>query len=91
MPNATHFAHLSPVFQALNASQPRSLSVEFSRSSSILCALAIIVGPSPAKWWGMMLTSPDDGLSWTKPVRLPDGILGTGKNRPVQLTDGVLR
>jgi predicted neuraminidase len=46
------------------------------------------VGPSPSKWWGMMITSTDGGKSWSKPQRLPDGILGPIKNKPVQLADG---
>jgi len=46
------------------------------------------VGPKPAAWWGMMTTSVDDGKNWTKPVRLPDGILGPIKNKPVQLANG---
>ena len=46
------------------------------------------VGPSPATWWGMMKTSDDDGKTWSKPVRLPDGILGPVKNKPVQLANG---
>ena len=46
------------------------------------------VGPAPAKWWGMMTTSSDDGKSWSPPRRLPDGILGPIKNKPVQLPDG---
>lgn len=46
------------------------------------------VGPSPATWWGMMTTSDDDGKTWSKPVRLPDDILGPIKNKPVQLANG---
>ena len=46
------------------------------------------VGPSPSAWWGMMMTSADGGKSWTKPRRLPDGILGPIKNKPVVLADG---
>jgi predicted neuraminidase len=46
------------------------------------------VGPKPAEWWGMMITSADDGKSWSKPKRLPDGILGPIKNKPVQLANG---
>jgi len=46
------------------------------------------VGPSPAKWWGMVVTSDDGGKTWGKPRRLPDGILGPVKNKPVQLPDG---
>lgn len=46
------------------------------------------VGPSPATWWGMLTTSDDDGKTWSKPQRLPDGILGPIKNKPVQLANG---
>ena len=48
------------------------------------------VGPSPATWWGMMMTSTDDGQTWSPPQRLPDGILGPIKNKPVQLANGDL-
>jgi predicted neuraminidase len=48
------------------------------------------VGPSPATWWGMLTTSDDDGKTWSKPVRLPNGILGPIKNKPVQLANGDL-
>ncbi|HZI32044.1 MAG TPA: sialidase family protein [Candidatus Binatia bacterium] len=46
------------------------------------------VGPKPSAWWGMMKTSQDDGKTWSKPVRLPDGILGPIKDKPVQLSNG---
>jgi predicted neuraminidase len=46
------------------------------------------VGPSPSTWWGMMMTSDDQGRSWSKSRRLPDGILGPIKNKPVQLSNG---
>lgn len=48
------------------------------------------VGPSPSEWWGMLTTSTDGGASWSKPRRLPDGILGPIKNKPVQLRDGLI-
>lgn len=48
------------------------------------------VGPSPSRWWGMMMTSTDAGRSWSKPRRLPEGMLGPIKNKPVQLKDGSL-
>ncbi|MGH7200353.1 MAG: sialidase family protein, partial [Planctomycetaceae bacterium] len=48
------------------------------------------VGPSPSTWWGMLTKSGDGGRSWSKPERLPDGILGPIKNKPVMLDDGRL-
>ncbi len=46
------------------------------------------VGPDPFSWWGMVMTSPDGGRSWSTPRRLPDGVLGPIKNKPVILSDG---
>jgi predicted neuraminidase len=46
------------------------------------------VGPSPSTWWGMVKTSDDEGLTWGDAARLPDGILGPIKNKPVQLPSG---
>ncbi len=46
------------------------------------------VGPNPRSWWGMVRTSRDDGRIWSNTRRLPDGILGPIKNKPVQLADG---
>jgi len=46
------------------------------------------VGPSPSTWWGMLITSDDGGKTWSKRQRLPDGILGPVKNKPVQLANG---
>ena len=48
------------------------------------------VGPSPREWWGMVIESTDDGRTWSTPRRLPDGILGPIKNKPVQLADGTI-
>jgi predicted neuraminidase len=55
------------------------------------------VGPSPSEWWGMLMTSDDNGQTWSKPkkmgtdARLGDGnpnLLGPVKNKPIQLPDG---
>lgn len=48
------------------------------------------VGPSPQTWWGMLIRSTDGGGTWSKPERLPEGILGPIKNKPVRLKDGAL-
>jgi len=46
------------------------------------------IGPNPEKWWGMLRTSTDDGKTWSDAKRLPDGILGPIKNKPVELKNG---
>ncbi len=46
------------------------------------------VGPDPSSWWGMLATSRDDGRTWSGARRLPDGILGPVKNKPLQLANG---
>ena len=51
-------------------------------------ALFYKVGPSPREWWGMVRTSSDEGRTWSDGRRLPDGILGPIKNKPVRLQDG---
>ena len=48
------------------------------------------VGPSPSEWWGMVTESDDAGRTWSEPRRLPDGILGPIKNKPITLSDGSL-
>ena len=47
------------------------------------------VGPAPwTDWWGMLIESSDGGRTWSAPRRLPEGILGPIKNKPVQLDSG---
>jgi predicted neuraminidase len=48
------------------------------------------VGPTPRTWWGMLRTSADAGRTWNDARRLPDGILGPIKNKPVRLDDGTV-
>lgn len=48
------------------------------------------VGPSPSKWWGMRMTSTDGGKTWSNSQRLPRGILGPIKDKPIQLADGTI-
>jgi predicted neuraminidase len=48
------------------------------------------VGPRESEWWGEVQTSTDGGRTWSAPRRLPDGILGPIKNKPVQLADGTI-
>jgi len=48
------------------------------------------VGADPRRWWGELITSQDDGKSWSKSVKLPEGFVGPIKNKPELLTDGRL-
>ena len=48
------------------------------------------VGPSPRDWWGMYMTSNDNGATWNPPVKLDRDILGPIKNQPIQLSDGTI-
>ena len=52
------------------------------------------VGPGPQKWWGMLITSDDNGKSWSEPQNLGSGIhgklIGPVKNKPLQLNDSTI-
>lgn len=53
------------------------------------------VGPTPQTWWGMLITSEDDGKTWSEPVKLGmdekmGHLLGPVKNKPIQLADGTI-
>jgi predicted neuraminidase len=48
------------------------------------------VGPDPTRWWGELMRSYDDGRQWSAPVRLPVGVLGPIRSKPLQLPDGTL-
>ena len=46
------------------------------------------VGPNVPAWWGELKTSDDGGTTWSAARRLPPGIFGPIKNKPVQLPNG---
>ena len=46
------------------------------------------VGPSPSTWWGELKTSSNGGKTWSAAQKLPKGIFGPIKNKPVQLANG---
>jgi predicted neuraminidase len=52
--------------------------------------LSYKVGPEPQLWWGMMQTSLDGGRTWSAPRRLPEGVFGPIKNKPLRLAGGRL-
>jgi len=47
-------------------------------------------GPSPSEWWGLVKYSEDNGKSWSRPKKLPSGIYGPIRNKPIELDDGTL-
>ncbi|MCM4162222.1 MULTISPECIES: exo-alpha-sialidase [unclassified Arenibacter] len=52
-------------------------------------------GPDPRTWWGMLMTSSDDGKTWSKPEKMGmdekiGHLLGPVKNKPIQLEDGTI-
>lgn len=59
------------------------------RTNSVV-SLYYKIGPNPREWWGMVVHSTDEGQTWSAPEKLPDGILGPIKNKPVVLTSGVI-
>jgi alpha-L-fucosidase len=46
------------------------------------------VGPSPGEWWGMYKKSVDEGKTWSVANRLPSGILGPIRNKPIYTSTG---
>jgi predicted neuraminidase len=73
--------------QADGSRQPTWNPVLFQPTSGPLM-LFYKVGSSPSSWWGMLKTSEDCGETWSDATRLPDGILGPIKNKPVELSNG---
>jgi len=53
------------------------------------------VGPTPSRWWGMLLTSKDGGKTWGGRHKLGKDdkighLIGPVKNKPIQLADGTI-
>jgi predicted neuraminidase len=86
-------SHWSPLVEVATGIQPNAPRlpcwnpVLFQPKDGLLL-LFYKVGPSPEKWWGMLTTSADDGVTWSTPKRLPDGIIGPAKDKPILLSDG---
>jgi predicted neuraminidase len=47
------------------------------------------VGANPENWWGEWMISNDDGITWINRQKLPNGLIGPVKNKPIEL-DGVI-
>lgn len=48
------------------------------------------VGKNPREWFGAMISSTDNGQSWSVPQYLPEGILGPIRNKPIEVSPGVI-
>ncbi|MBO5686256.1 MAG: exo-alpha-sialidase, partial [Alistipes sp.] len=48
------------------------------------------VGPNVPNWKGYLIRSKNGGKSWSKPERLPDGIFGAIKNKPLWIDGRIL-
>ncbi|WP_238160899.1 sialidase family protein [Flavobacterium cupreum] len=48
------------------------------------------VGKNPREWFGAIITSKDNGATWSAAKYLPEGILGPIKNKPVEVVPGVI-
>ena len=76
--------------QADGKRHPTWNPVLFQPRGQVPLQLYYKVGPSPQTWWGELRTSTDGGRTWGTARRLPDGIYGPIKNKPVQLADGTI-
>lgn len=47
-------------------------------------------GPKPEAWWGMRKLSYDNGATWGPAKKLPTGIYGPVKNKPITLPSGMI-
>ncbi|MAU72314.1 MAG: sialidase [Pseudozobellia sp.] len=86
--------HWSTPIEVVNGLQPDGVTryacwnpVLFKQKNGPLY-LYYKVGPSPQEWWGLYMTSEDDGASWSEPIKLAEGILGPIKNQPITLENG---
>ncbi len=48
------------------------------------------VGPSPERWWSLITTSDNQGVTWSEPKLLPKDHYGPIRSKPVELPEGVL-
>ncbi|MEL1253566.1 sialidase family protein [Flavobacterium sp. DGU38] len=48
------------------------------------------VGKNPREWFGAMIVSKDYGNTWSEAKYLPKGILGPIRNKPIEITPGII-
>ena len=64
--------------------------VLFQPSSGPTLILFYKVGPSPSEWWGLVRISSDGGRSWSEAAKLPSGILGPIRAKPIEPKPGMM-
>ncbi|MDA7889710.1 exo-alpha-sialidase [Akkermansiaceae bacterium] len=64
--------------------------VLFQESEDAPTRLFFKVGPNPREWWGEVMESVDRGRSFQLSRRLPEGILGPVRSKPLLQNDGSL-
>jgi len=80
-----------------------SAPVELARADKVACWNPVLFhtkdgrlwlyykyGTHPSTWLGARKVSRDEGLTWSAEERLPDGILGPIKDKPLVLPDGTI-
>ena len=80
-----------------------SAPVELARADKVACWNPVLFhtkdgrlwlyykyGTHPSTWFGARKVSTDEGLTWSAEERLPDGILGPIKDKPLVLPDGTI-
>ncbi len=58
------------------------------KTKNNLLLLFYKVGMNPREWSGYMISSSDNGNTWTQPKSLPKGFLGPIKDKPIQVQNG---
>jgi len=89
-PDGARYPCWNPVLFDPSAGSGSSRAASRDEMPDPTLSLFYKVGPSPQRWWGMVRTSRDHGRTWSDARRLPDGILGPIKNKPVRLSDGTM-
>ena len=64
--------------------------VLFKSSKTKKLYLFYKVGKNPREWFGAMIVSKDNGVSWSKPEYLPEGFLGPVRNKAIEINPGII-
>lgn len=64
--------------------------VLFKSSKTKKLYLFYKVGKNPREWFGAMLTSSDNGTTWSFPKYLPEGFLGPIRNKAIESNPGII-